>query len=192
MRICRSTSSVSVFLRAGEDKGLGHFCVSVPGVWCTVRLFQLSRKKSLGNRNRHRRGSLSGKWNPESGSQTSNHTFVLFIHPAQAESPGGGKQKRIQECVFGNQRVKREPNWLEKYNMGLLVFVLAPAGISKFICNLTYGQICECVGVGTQTHSLFCLFLLSSQRSDWLARINLHTHLTGRLWFRASKSALVL
>lgn len=45
-----------------------------------VRLFQLSWKISLGNRNRHHPGSLSGKWNPESGSQPSNHTFVLFIH----------------------------------------------------------------------------------------------------------------
>lgn len=185
MRICRATSSVSVFLRAGEDKGVGHFCVSVPGVWCSVQLFQLSRKKSLGNRNGHHRGSLSGKWNPESGSQTFNHTFVLFIHPAQPESPEGGKQRRIQECMLGNQCVKRELNRLEKCDMGLLVFVLAPAGISKFICYLTYGQICECVGVGTQTHSLFCLFLLSSQ-------INLHTHLKGRLWFRASESTLVL
>lgn len=148
-------------------------------------MFQLSRKKSLGNRNRHCRGSLSGKWNPESGSQTSNHTFVLFIHPARSESPEGGKQKRKQECVFGNRRVKRELSRLEKCDVGLLVFALAPAGISKFICNLRYGQICECVGVGTRAHSLFCVFLPSSQ-------MNLHTHLEGRLWFRASKSALVL
>lgn len=192
MRICRATSSVSVFLRAVEDKAVGHFCVSVPGVWCSFQLFQLSRKKSLGNRNRHRQGSLSGKWNPESGSQTSNHTFVLFIRPAQPESPEGGKQKRIQECVLGNQRVKRELNRLKKCDMGLLVFVLAPAGISKFICNLTWADMWVC-GCG-HTESFIVLPLSAVLTEIWLtlARINLHTHLTGRLWFRASESALVL
>lgn len=73
------------------------FCVrSELGVWCSVRLFQLSWKKLLGNRNGHRPGSLSGKWNPESGSQTSNHTFKLFIHSytsALPETPEGGEQK---------------------------------------------------------------------------------------------------
>lgn len=45
-----------------------------------VRLFQLSQKKLLGNRNGHYPGSPSGKWNPESGSLTANHTFVSLIH----------------------------------------------------------------------------------------------------------------
>lgn len=34
---------------------------------------------------------LSGKWNPESGSQTSNHTFILFIHSHSGAQPGKPK-----------------------------------------------------------------------------------------------------
>lgn len=72
-----------------------------------VRLSQLSRKISLGSRKGHRPGSPSGKWNPESGSQTSNHTFVLFIHFPSAElpeRPEGGEQMQVQVCVLGNGR----------------------------------------------------------------------------------------
>lgn len=75
--------SVSLFLRAaGGKRSRPLLCcvLSVLGVCCSVWLFQVSWKELLGNRNGHRPGSLSGKWNPESGSQTSNHTFVLFIH----------------------------------------------------------------------------------------------------------------
>ncbi|MEQ2245007.1 hypothetical protein ILYODFUR_023072 [Ilyodon furcidens] len=49
---------------------------------------------------------LSGKWNPESGSQTFNHTFILFIHShsgAQPETPEGGDRCWIQECMLGNR-----------------------------------------------------------------------------------------
>lgn len=67
------------------------------------------RKKLLGNWNVHRPGFLSGKWNPESRSQTSNHTFILFIHPHSGALPGtpkGGEEKWIEECVLGNQHAR--------------------------------------------------------------------------------------
>lgn len=59
------------------------------------------RKELLGNRNGHPPGAfLSGKWNPDSGLQTSiqgtDHTFVLFIHPdcgAWPETPEGRESR---------------------------------------------------------------------------------------------------
>lgn len=39
---------------------------------------RLIEKKSLGNKNRQHPGPLSAKWNPESGSQTSHHTFCII------------------------------------------------------------------------------------------------------------------
>lgn len=106
-RTCSTPSQYQFSPELKEEKGVDAFVLhpSALGVWCSVWLFQLSWKKLLGNRNGHRPGSLSGKWNPESGSQTSNHTFILFIHShsgALPEKPEGGAQKWIQVCVLRN------------------------------------------------------------------------------------------
>lgn len=69
-----------LFPRSSGDRKQYDFALLFASPAFYVRLFQLFQKKLLGNRKRHHPGFLSGKWNPESGSQTSNHTFVSFIH----------------------------------------------------------------------------------------------------------------
>lgn len=92
----------------GGERELTLLCVSVWGVWCLGLIVPTFLRKLLGNRNGHRPGFLSGKWNPESVSQTSNHTFILLIHSLSGvlpEAPEGGEQKWIEVCMLGNQHV---------------------------------------------------------------------------------------
>lgn len=98
-----------------------------------VRLFQLSQKKLLGNRNRHHPGSLSGKWNPEPGSQTSNHTFVSFIHfslgCAARKAWGRWAQTDTTMCVG-------KPAWLRQTCGNSAGHVFSPRAASYSDYNL--------------------------------------------------------
>lgn len=101
---------------------------------------------------------MSGKWNPDSGLQTSiqgtDHTFVLFIHPdcgAWPETPEGRESRHGCRNASWEISVSREnlARLFKNYKINCDVGLWGSRGIWVLICDLTaWGQICQCVGVG--------------------------------------------
>lgn len=82
------------FCKCSGEKGVDPFvCSCLFGV-VFVAIVLTFLKKLLGYRNGHRPGSLWKKWNPESGSQTHNHTFIWFIHPPWRPARDAGRRRR--------------------------------------------------------------------------------------------------
>lgn len=109
--------NLSIFVRKGHRPAIpkniicfvlfcvkAHKCICGPVLWSVfggmLSLLVTTFLGLLGNGTGHRPGSLSGKWNPESRSQTQNHAFILFIHSLSCGVPdtepgaGGEREKK--------------------------------------------------------------------------------------------------
>lgn len=68
---------------------------------CVCVLFPLSCKKLLCNRCEHRPGSLSEKWNPESGSQdVQPHLHIIYLFPLQLSCQRRPREESSSGCKY--------------------------------------------------------------------------------------------